>query len=307
MTEKVMVLVPVYNEHEQLANDQRIKFFLKPLKDWQNADPINRQVVFVDDGSTDGTRRFLEDRGFSVIQSHPNRKNIGKGGAVLAGVRYFAAQLRNSAGRAVMKNLNGKRIANRQLKTEKRNQRLVNLSNATLVTLDADLQFLKPIEIETLASELRQRKLDMVIAMNTEGGSNFYANKDLVGQRAMRMDAFYPFLQSRKKAGVWVELVKGMGVDTGLNYLIRKHAFSERVEWDTEMPFRTVSRTQQAEQIRSVNEKIEERAEVAKGINEELNRTRQLRPNVSFRHDPKTIKGQFSMLRKLRLTKRHLR
>ena len=73
------------------------------------------------------------------------------------------------------------------------------------------------------------------------------------------------------------------------------------------MPFRTVSRTQQAEQIRSVNEKIEERAEVAKGINEELNRTRQLRPNVSFRHDPKTIKGQFSMLRKLRLTKRHLR
>jgi glycosyltransferase involved in cell wall biosynthesis len=307
MAEKIMVLVPVYNEHQQLSVAWRVKNFLNPLLKWQSADPRNRQVVFVDDGSTDGTREFLEGEGFSVINSHQNGKNIGKGSAVLTGVRYFAAQLRNSAGRAAMGRLRGKRLSNQQLKAEKRNQRLANLSNATLVTLDADVQFLNHREIETLTSELRERKLDMIIAKNTEGGSSYPTHKNLVGQRAMRMDAFYPFLQSKKKAGVWVELVNGMGVDTGLNHLIRKHAFSENVEWETEAPYRRVSNPEQARQISAVEHKIFERAEVARRINQELNRTKQLRPKVSFRFDPKTLREQASMLRKLRRTKRHLR
>ena len=253
MAEKVTVLVPVYNEHEQLNRVWRIRNFLNPLKDWQNADTRNRQVIFVDDGSTDGTREFLEDEGFSVIQSHPNGKNIGKGGAVLAGVRFFAAQLRNSASRAAVEKSRGRKVVGRQLNAEKRSQRLVNLSNATLVTLDADLQYLKSGEIETLTSELRERKLDMIIANNVEGDSQYPAHKNLVGQRAMRMDVFYPFLQSRKKAGLWVELVKGMGVDTGLNYLIKKHAFSRKINWETEEPYRLISNPQQAEQISAVH------------------------------------------------------
>lgn len=81
--QSLSVVIPVYNEHESLL----------PLWDELRAvlDGIGipSDVVFVDDGSTDGSRGVLEelaaDPRVTVIEQ---RRNFGKGAALMAGFRH---------------------------------------------------------------------------------------------------------------------------------------------------------------------------------------------------------------------------
>jgi dolichol-phosphate mannosyltransferase len=79
---KVFVVIPAFNEQESIDS------VLDGLPDWVDG------VVVVDDASTDGTverveaRRALDPR-LALVQ---NSKNLGVGGATLAGFQYSASQ-----------------------------------------------------------------------------------------------------------------------------------------------------------------------------------------------------------------------
>lgn len=60
------IVIPVYNEAPRIAE------LLSRLKDLKFVD----NVIFVDDGSTDGTSKIIEDFGVFLLK---NRKNMGKG------------------------------------------------------------------------------------------------------------------------------------------------------------------------------------------------------------------------------------
>ncbi|MCS7224309.1 MAG: glycosyltransferase family 2 protein [Armatimonadetes bacterium] len=71
---KVGVVIPAYNEAERLGE------VLRPV----TGCPLVRQVVVVDDGSTDETARVAKDFGVEVIQLLINR---GKAAAVWVGIK----------------------------------------------------------------------------------------------------------------------------------------------------------------------------------------------------------------------------
>ena len=137
---RVTVVVPTHND-ESSSN------FYNSLKQWQARDEENRRVVFVDDGSTIrhnwprgrfGIKEILEEKGFTVIPSHPEGKNVGKGWAVLAGLKHA-------------RDVHGSGVA---------------------VLLDADVRNLKPEMIEQMTAELgppeRKEPYDMVVGAYQE-------------------------------------------------------------------------------------------------------------------------------------------
>lgn len=77
------VVIPVYNEHESLHP------LMQELNVVLDAIPQTAEVVFVDDGSTDGSRVILEELAeqprVRVVQQ---RRNFGKGAALMAGFRH---------------------------------------------------------------------------------------------------------------------------------------------------------------------------------------------------------------------------
>ena len=74
-TPKLSVVVPVFNERETIEQVlQRIQ-----------AVEIDKEIVIVDDGSTDGTREFLRDLRADEIRVFLQRENRGKGAAVRRG------------------------------------------------------------------------------------------------------------------------------------------------------------------------------------------------------------------------------
>jgi len=77
---KLSIIVPVYNERDQVASviDMLI----------QTPCPIEREWIFIDDGSSDGTVEILETcstkYGFRLLK---NQKNSGKGHSIIHGIR----------------------------------------------------------------------------------------------------------------------------------------------------------------------------------------------------------------------------
>lgn len=78
---KLSIIIPVYNE---------IKTLEKIINKIVNIKKINKQIIIVDDGSTDGTRQLIK----SKIASKVNRviyhkKNKGKGAAIKTAQKYL--------------------------------------------------------------------------------------------------------------------------------------------------------------------------------------------------------------------------
>ncbi len=74
---KISVIIPVYNEEKTL---------LEILKKVQKV-PLNKEVIIIDDGSTDKTREILmkiKEKNVKIL-FHP--KNVGKGGAIRTGIK----------------------------------------------------------------------------------------------------------------------------------------------------------------------------------------------------------------------------
>lgn len=83
MEAELSVIIPVYNEIATIEEIlQRV-----------NAVEISKEIIIVDDGSTDGTRDFLsglpEEGPYRVIF---HKRNQGKGGAVRTGIQHAEGQ-----------------------------------------------------------------------------------------------------------------------------------------------------------------------------------------------------------------------
>ncbi|QOJ00307.1 MAG: glycosyltransferase family 2 protein [Phycisphaeraceae bacterium] len=79
---RLAVLIPVYNERDLIARAvQRLDHTPPPTL--PDGTPLERRLIIVDDGSTDGTRDALESlRGRADVIIHHHPRNAGKGAAI---------------------------------------------------------------------------------------------------------------------------------------------------------------------------------------------------------------------------------
>jgi len=240
--EKVTVIIPAWNEEGFIGR------VLRSLIKWREEDPNLREVLVVDDGSTDKTAEISREIGVKVIPSGPEkRERLGKGQAFLAGAKY--AKDKNST---------------------------------ILVSLDADILDFTPKKLTGLIAELKTKKLNMLIAIQLEHKSpikhvsgfvfpkfspfpvfQVTPQKELSGLRAFRITALEPLL---RKKGKWLEMIKGFGLEVAMNKLIPRQSFS-KITFETASAFRKSPAQQVREIIRS--EKLSsERAALANKIKE---------------------------------------
>jgi glycosyltransferase involved in cell wall biosynthesis len=76
---KLTVVVPVYNERNTLVE------ILRRMRAVELPDGIEREIVVVDDGSTDGTSEVLKQLGDSTVRIVLHERNRGKGAALRTG------------------------------------------------------------------------------------------------------------------------------------------------------------------------------------------------------------------------------
>jgi glycosyltransferase involved in cell wall biosynthesis len=82
---KLSVIVPVYNERNTVA---------EIVRQMRAVDlPLEREVVIVDDGSTDGTRDILKQLADSTIRVVLQPSNQGKGAAIRTGLAQVTGDL----------------------------------------------------------------------------------------------------------------------------------------------------------------------------------------------------------------------
>ena len=77
---KLSVIVPVYNERNTLVE------VLRRMRAVELPDGIEREIIVVDDGSTDGTRDVLKQLGDSTVRVVLHDVNRGKGAALRTGL-----------------------------------------------------------------------------------------------------------------------------------------------------------------------------------------------------------------------------
>src|SRR5688500_9102037 len=78
---KVSIIIPVYNEFSNLARVME-RVISAPLPEG-----CEREIIIVDDGSTDGTSKLLAQYGDSgLVVVHHSVLNFGKGTAVRVGL-----------------------------------------------------------------------------------------------------------------------------------------------------------------------------------------------------------------------------
>ncbi len=77
---KLSVIIPVYNEATQI--EELVRRVI--------ATPLEKEIILIDDASTDGTSKIIEERilkSYPDIRSERHSKNLGKGAAILTGLK----------------------------------------------------------------------------------------------------------------------------------------------------------------------------------------------------------------------------
>jgi len=77
---KLSVIVPVYNERNTVVE------VVRRMRAVELPDGIEREIIVIDDGSTDGTRDVLRQLGDSTVRVLVHEGNRGKGAAVRTGL-----------------------------------------------------------------------------------------------------------------------------------------------------------------------------------------------------------------------------
>lgn len=80
---KVSVIIPVYNEVDTILE------IVRQIK----AVPIDKEIIIVDDCSTDGTREIIEDLNEENIKKVFHKKNQGKGAAIRSALPYVKGDI----------------------------------------------------------------------------------------------------------------------------------------------------------------------------------------------------------------------
>lgn len=79
---KTSIIIPVYNEEKTISKILQKVF----------ASPIEKEIIVVDDGSTDRTKKILSKYKKEITYvSH--RKNLGKGSAIRTGLKYASGEI----------------------------------------------------------------------------------------------------------------------------------------------------------------------------------------------------------------------
>jgi len=78
---KLSILIPVYNEEKTITEILQRVSSAKLPKGWE------REIIVVDDGSVDGTRKDIKRLRYKDIKKVFHPKNLGKGAAVRTGIR----------------------------------------------------------------------------------------------------------------------------------------------------------------------------------------------------------------------------
>ena len=188
MPEKIAILICAFNEEKNLPK------LLRSLKRWKQIDPTNRTILVVNDGSVDGTKNVALKSACKVIDSSATRKNIGKGGAFVTGVKHIMTKIKPDF----------------------------------IVTLDADLVTIKSRNIDSLIKPLKSTRANMVIGKNRE----YYKDNNglspgeyaFSGQRAIRATTLHPILVRKQK---WLSQLQGYGLEHALNRLIPRIVYSK--------------------------------------------------------------------------------
>lgn len=84
---KLSIIMPVYNEKNT------IKEILRRVRNTELADGFDREIVVVDDGSTDGTTDILKMEADSAVKVISHDQNIGKGAAIRTGLQQATGDL----------------------------------------------------------------------------------------------------------------------------------------------------------------------------------------------------------------------
>jgi glycosyltransferase involved in cell wall biosynthesis len=235
MSKGEMVIVPVYNEKDMLAKAKENGFF-EALHVWQERDPMNRQVLFVNDGSKDGSERILEREGFKVIDSDPKRKrNMGKGRAIIEGAK----------------------------EAHKR-------SFGICVVLDVDIINLSARKIENFVRDLVKSGHKMVVAKVSEGtgrkrNAPQNSGSEVIGERAFYTDCFKPVWEGTKRKDRFYSFMYKIGADSGIHRLIKNWDWSQ-VSFSTAPSYRNIKKTQQNRELRTVWKRTMDRANTAEKL-----------------------------------------
>lgn len=80
---KLSIIVPVYNEVKTIRS---VLDYIAGLK-------IEKEIIVVDDGSTDGTSRILNAYNNPLVSVLHHKKNTGKGSAIITGVKAATGEV----------------------------------------------------------------------------------------------------------------------------------------------------------------------------------------------------------------------
>jgi glycosyltransferase involved in cell wall biosynthesis len=83
---KLSVVVPVFNERNTVVE------VLRRMRAVELPDGVEREIIVVDDGSTDGTRDVLRQLGDSTVRIVMHDRNRGKGAAVRTGFGHATGE-----------------------------------------------------------------------------------------------------------------------------------------------------------------------------------------------------------------------
>src|SRR5690242_19745963 len=83
---KISIVIPIYNEKNTIA---------EVLRQVQQADVLGleKEIILVDDFSTDGTRQFVDDLDDPIFKKSFHERNFGKGAALLTGFRQSTGDI----------------------------------------------------------------------------------------------------------------------------------------------------------------------------------------------------------------------
>ncbi|MFH1536118.1 MAG: glycosyltransferase family 2 protein [Patescibacteria group bacterium] len=84
---KLSIIIPVFNEKKT------IREVIKKVSSVELSDKINKEIIIVDDGSTDGSVNLIKNIMIKGVRKIFHEKNSGKGAAVRTGIEHSMGDL----------------------------------------------------------------------------------------------------------------------------------------------------------------------------------------------------------------------